>query len=256
VALSSTSLASTLEVCPLILMTLSQQFGADIYDRMSDDSKVASAINWLKLSTLAQGVRVVPTEQDEEEEGYNESQEIADFCKENLERIEPPIKQVCWSLLDAVISGYKVAEQTYEYVTEPGGDVKTYLKSIKVKPRNVTAFVVDAFQNLKAILGLIPGGGMGSVIPQGLMAFGPGTTGSSKYTPSNLIDRKKFLVFTHRPKDMDPRGTSALRPAYAPWWLKQQGIFMSTPNIFPGSPALHSLAQPLKERKARSIPTS
>jgi nitroreductase len=229
---------------PAHIDDLSQQFGADIYERMSDDSKVASAINWLKLSTLAQGVRVVPTEQDEEEEGYNESQEIADFCKENLERIEPPIKQVCWSLLDAVISGYKVAEQTYEYVTEPGGGVKTYLKSIKVKPRNVTAFVVDAFQNLKGILGLIPGGGMGSVIPQGLMAFGPGTTDSSKYTPSNLIGRKKFLVFTHRPKDMDPRGTSALRPAYAPWWLKQQGIYeytkylsrFASPSLFGTTP--------------------
>lgn len=223
---------------------LSQQFGADIYDRMSDDSKVASAVNWLKLSTLSSGARVVPTVDDENEDGYNESQGIADFCKENLARLDPPIKQVCWSLLDAVISGYKVAEQTYEFVTEPGGGVKTYLKTIKVKPRNVTAFVVDAFQNLKAILGLIPGGGMGSVIPQGLMAFGPGTN-SSKFIPSNLIDRKKFIVFTHRPKDMDPRGTSALRPAYTPWWLKQQAVFEYTKYLARfGSPSLIGITPP------------
>lgn len=227
---------------PAHIDDLTVQFGADIYDRMADDSKVASAINWLKLSTLASGARVVPTVQDETEDGYNESQDIADFCKENLERIDPPIKQVCWSLLDAVASGYKVAEQTYEYVTVPGEGVRTYLKTIKTKPRNVTAFVVDAFQNVKAILGLIPGGGMGSVIPQGLMAFGPGT--NNKFTPQNLIDRKKFIVFTHRPKDMDPRGTSSLRPAYSPWWLKQQAIYeytkylsrFASPSLFGTTP--------------------
>jgi phage gp29-like protein len=41
-------------------------------------------------------------------------------------------------------------------------------------------------------------------------------------TDERVLPREKFAIATFRPKDNDPRGTSDLRPAYNPWWLKLQ----------------------------------
>jgi hypothetical protein len=220
---------------------LTAQFGTDLYERMLDDSKVTSSNNWLKLSVMAQGMRLVATVDDEQEEGYDQAQEIRDFCWDNLMRVSPSIYRVCYSLLDAIADGYKVAEQTYEYVTEPGYGVRTYLKTIKTKPRNVTAFVVDSFLNIKGLLGVVPGSTSGSIMTQGLLGFTP----DSKFSPSNLLPRNRFVIFSHKPKNMDPRGTSDLRAAYTPWWLKQQTIYEYTKYLARfGSPGILGFTAP------------
>ena len=37
-----------------------------------------------------------------------------------------------------------------------------------------------------------------------------------------LIPLSKVAVLTYDEQDHDPRGNSALRPLYGPWWCKQQ----------------------------------
>lgn len=67
-------------------------------------------------------------------------------------------------------------------------------KSIKVKPRGSTRFVVD---NFMTVLGLVPRFKQGASISW-----------------DAIIDREKFLVLTLHKEDEDPRGKSSYRPAF------------------------------------------
>lgn len=218
---------SFMRTLPPYIDDLTQAYGADLYERMQNDSKVASSINLLKQSILAQDLHLLPAVNDEEQDGFELANEILEFCDRNLtQRLDQPIEQVLWSLLDGLAAGNKVAEQTYE-VIEDGSedDGKLCLKSIKVKARYTTAYVMDAFGNMVALLGLLPGGSYGSIITQGMLAFAPSGNGMKlRFSPNNILPREKFIVFTFRPVNNDPRGSSILRAAYTPWWQKQQAL--------------------------------
>jgi hypothetical protein len=41
-------------------------------------------------------------------------------------------------------------------------------------------------------------------------------------TIPSILPRSKFAIFSFRPDEGDPRGTSICRPAYSFWWTKQQ----------------------------------
>jgi hypothetical protein len=88
------------------------------------------------------------------------------------------------------------------------------LDRVTVKPRRAVAFVVDAFQRVIALKAIIPG-------QPGFIAADALFVGNLDADPT-VLPREKFAILTNRPKDADPRGTSDLRPAYTPWWLKQQ----------------------------------
>lgn len=197
-------------------------FGADLYERMMFDPKVAGAVNLLKLAILNQGVKLLNPIKDEKDPKHKQAQDILDFCVENLNNLKSGFVRVLWQLLDSMALGYKVAEQIYEL--GQGEQVgKLVLKDIKVKPRTSTAFVVDAYMNVVGLLALLPGQGFGSFLTQGLIGV-PQTSADSGSvgTPINLFPREKFVISTWNGKDSDPRGTSILRPAYNSWWIKTQ----------------------------------
>ena len=217
---------------------LSEQFGLEVYDRMLTDSKVNSSYNLFKLSVLSQDMRFVPAVSDQESPGYDQAQEIADFCQRNWFQMDTSQDDVLWTMLDAAAYGNKVAELVYHYPKAGEDSGKLCLKAIKTKARGATAFVVDAYGNLVALFGLYPGFGITSLIPMGLLAITPSYANSQgltvkqlndiarskKVQPPNLMPREKFLVYTFRPINTDPRGTSMLRAAYTPWWSKQQAL--------------------------------
>lgn len=206
---------------PFYIDDLTQDFGDDIYERMLLDPQVAKCINHLKLAALAQGIHLAPAV-DEEDPRYELAQEITDFCRRNLAGLEIPFDPAktpvplywqLWDLMDAIALGNKIAEQVY-HVPQRGPDAgKLCLKALKVKPRRAVALVVDSFLNVIGILGLIPG--------QGATTLCLTSIADPEQVP-NLLPRTKFAIFSFRPKDGDPRGTTLLRPAYNPWWLKQQ----------------------------------
>ena len=210
---------------------VTEAFGADLYDRMLLDGQVYSDINTLKMAILAEGVNLqCATDQwdVDPEDGtrtpkpeYPEAQEILEFCTRNLGdlcgRYDPETAssnyQAVYNLLDGMAFGYKIAEKVFEIQTV-GTDVgRMTLRRLKCKPRTAAAFVVDPYQNLMGILALIPGNAM-PVLVQALL-------GDPKDIP-NLLPIRKFCVFTWRSKDSDPRGTSLLRGAYCPWFIKVQ----------------------------------
>lgn len=220
---------------PWYIDDLQRDFGNDIYERMLADPKVKASFNTLKTSILREGIEVLPAEdlknpsQPEQPSlsGKRPRQssptaiEIANFCKRNLDAMGGAglrsFYGICYELLDGGAFGTKVGELIFnEAAIEVGTDrIIQTLKTIKVKPRTSTAFVVDAYANVVGLLGLIPGQGY-PVIVQGLMGR-PGDV-------PNMLPREKFCIFTWMPTDEDPRGNSQLRSAYQPWWFKMQNL--------------------------------
>lgn len=181
-----------------------RSYGDDAYRNMlRGDPVVSASINVLKAGVLEDGVTLAPAVTDETADGYDQAQEIHAFCCGVLDNLPVPLIDVLYNMLDALVYGNKVAELTYR---QDGGAL--VLDSIKVKPRQATAFVVDQFYNVLGLVGRMPGTAGSLVI-------------STDDNPT-LLPLDKFAVLTFRPRDNDPRGTSILRPAYNGWWLKQQ----------------------------------
>lgn len=196
---------------PWSIDDLTATLGDDIYDRMLLDSQVAFVLATLKTAVLAEGITLTAAIKEEDDPDYDRAQEVLTFCQEALKGLRPALETTCWSLLDALAYGHKMAELVWE-IRDVDGVPRMLPKAIKVKPRHVTAFAVDAFDNIVGILALIPG--------QGLPVQVGAVLGDSR--PPNLLPREKFAILTFHPKDSDPRGQSLLRPAYSPWWDKQQ----------------------------------
>lgn len=83
-----------------------------------------------------------------------------------------------------------------------GEHLRLMPKTIKVKPRNTTQFVVDDFMN---VLGLVPI-----------------NNNRANLKLDEIISREKFMVLTMNKRDEDPRGTSLYRPAFNWYNLKAQ----------------------------------
>ena len=193
--------------------------GADIYDRMQRDPQVSASIRTIKVSILAHGYQVVPADlpEDTTDTDRTQAEEIAAFCRHVLADLDIPFADVLSDLLNATAEGNKVAEKVWANTTWEGAG-RLALKAIKTKPRTSVAFAVDAFMNLIGILARVPGAANFPLRSGEIIGLDP------KNPPANLLPRDKFVVFTHEPRDADPRGTSLLRPAYDWWWIKQQAI--------------------------------
>lgn len=97
----------------------------------------------------------------------------------------------------------KVSDSVLKRPTLNSQKTRLMPKSIKVKPRNSTRFVVDDYMT---VLGLVP---------RHIRA-------QSNIQWSSIIDREKFLVLTLNKQDEDPRGKSTYRAAFNWYNIKAQ----------------------------------
>lgn len=231
-------LAQYLRSLPHYIDDATRDLGDDLYEQMLLDPQISSGIRLLKEEALANGVRLEPAVRppdptdslnepgltaddpingniDQQKGDAALAQEITDFCQNCLLSIDRPLIEFLYEMLDGIALGNQVAEKVYTKPVRmgPSNALRIKLKSLKVKPRKATAFCVDAFMNVVGIFGMIPG-----------MAY-PVLTGTAIVDPMgnvpNLLPRSKFAVFTWGSKAGDPRGSSLLRPAYNPWYLKR-----------------------------------
>ncbi|MES2460271.1 MAG: DUF935 family protein [Armatimonadota bacterium] len=200
---------------PSYIDDISHDFGPDIYDRMLLDAHVAGEVNAYRLSVLANGINLLPSHprpidaMDVAGERLHETaNQVLDFCARVLDELDTPIGPVISDMIGAFALGNKVAEIVYR---RDGSFLMP--DRLKVKRRETFAFVTDSRGNLIGLLGAIAG--------QTQQVVRPGIIVDPKVTP-NILPRNKFAVLTMRPQNADPRGTSALRPAYNPWWQKRQ----------------------------------
>jgi phage gp29-like protein len=201
--------AAALRSLPQSIDDITQDFGADLYERMLLDARVAAEVDNLKAAILEEGVNLAPAVDDADADGFALAATIHAAAERMLADCETPLDDVMWDTLAAIALGHRVAEVTYG----PGDAGRLDVVAIRPKPRTSVAFVVDAFNRLVGLLARIPG----QVGVAGLL-----TGLSVAATPPNLLPRAKFLVLSHRPVNADPRGTSLLRAAYTPWNLKQE----------------------------------
>ena len=200
------SLWRGVQTLPRQIDDLTRDLGDDLYERMLIDPQVQACVNVLRASVLADGVTLSPAVTDEQADGYTKAVEIADFCTSVLADLSTPLADALWDLLSALPLGVRIAEQVYRL--DQG---KLVLDRLKPKPRRSIALVTDPYLNVLGILGAKPG----QSLPLSMSA-------SDIQSVPGLLDRRKFAVFSFRPKNSDPRGTSILRSAYTPWWTKQQ----------------------------------
>ncbi len=203
---------------------VTQDFGDDLYERMLLDPQVVAVLNILRAAIIEEGVRLDSAVKDETADGYDLANEIEEFCESVIGDLQISIDDVLWDMLSAVAFGSRMAEQVYQdrpatAYALPGtspvsrtGQMLT-LAALKPKPRRSVAFVVDAFMNVQAIQAQLPG--------TGWMGLGTWDAQSAASWPG-VLPRHKFAVLSFRPESSDPRGTSAFRPAYTPWWTKMQ----------------------------------
>lgn len=252
----SIMLQSFLRSLPFYIDELSAAFGDDIWDRMALDPTVASSSLVLILGALGQGLQLTPAAKAGDAQ-FELAAELAAFVQANLNGMSSQPHRWLVQLAEGIKCGNKIAEKTYRE-SEPGEldqfpeltkrtlGTALLLGAMKVKPRHSYAFVVDIYQNLVGLVGLQPGKGI-AVLAQTLI--------TPSMVKENLLPREKFCVFTHLPMDEDPRGRSCIRPAYNPWFAKQQcyGEYLKylaqfgTPGVVGETPP-GSVAQPLRNQ--------
>lgn len=192
---------------------ISLAFGDDLYDKMMTDPIVASAVNIFKAGILAEGVTLSGAIADRDDPDYGRAAELVDWCERVLADLEGDLDVVLWNMLDALPYGNKVAELIWETDRSYAGTEQVVLRAAHVKPRRSVAMVVDPYKKLLGMLGLLPGQNAWPLT--GIQIADLAQVG-------NFVPAEKFLVLTNRMADNDPRGTSILRPAYDPWWRKEQ----------------------------------
>lgn len=195
---------------------ISRDFGDDIYERMQNDAQIRACLELAKMAILGGGLSIRSCRKETEDQ-HELAVQVADFCSRNIDSLQRPfITETLHDMLDSLAVGSKVAEIVCE-IRKAGPDKgKLCLKEIKVKPRKCYAFVVDAFLNCVGLLGLVPGSGT-TLLTNSFIGMEQNLRNIKNFFP-----RKKFCVLTCQPTNGDLRGTSILRAAYDPWWLKQQ----------------------------------
>jgi hypothetical protein len=197
--------------------------GIDVYERMSKDPTVSKNIQIQKLSVVAEGIDLSPAINDKEHPEFALAHDIKEFHERSLKNLHRPVSQIIGEMMAALKRAHIVAEITYRDPVTTGPDaLKLLLKSIKVKPRNTTAFVMDAYRNVLGLTAWVYGG-------------------VHKVDGTNIDDNKifpleKFAILSFETEDEDPRGINPLRPAYNFWqgkclvpglhlkWLEKSGL--------------------------------
>lgn len=198
----------TLKTLPHPLDDLSADLGLDIYRRMLLDPQVNACVTLMKAAILEDGITLAPSITDAEHDDYKKAVEVRDEAMAMLDRLETPLDEVLWNMADAMAYGSKVAEKVYALRPGLDGDRKFQLIRLKPKAHNATSFVVDDYLNV-----------IGFAVNKVNSPYS--TTALDR---ADLLPPEKFIWLSWHPVNGDPRGTSLLRPAYNPWWRKNQII--------------------------------
>lgn len=190
----------------------SAAFGDDVYDRMALDPIVASTLMIFNAAILEDGLLMASPVKDPKDPEAALADEILAAANQMIEDLDTPLDSVLWDMMKMVHLGNRVAELIWTLKERPDGFYKESITAIKVKPRRAIAFVMDPYGNLLGLQAVIPGQPM---VPR------PGSTVDPK---APLLPLSKFLIFSFRPSESDPRGSSILRPAFNTWVDKIQTL--------------------------------
>lgn len=203
--------ASAIRSLPWAIDDLTGEIGDDVYERMMRDPQIIACLAIWKASIIEDGASLMPAVTDSMDPDVDMAKAICGAATEMLDNLDTPLDAALWNLMDAAALGNKIAELIWRVDETPDG-TRLNLRAIKCKPRRMTAFVVDRYNNVVGITAARKNEPM-------LWA-----AGGRIYNPpkEDILPREKFAILTFRPIDDDPRGTSILRAAYDPWFRKRQ----------------------------------
>lgn len=182
-----------------------------IIEAMMDDPMVRACVDTRVTKMLCGELRFHPSVEEEAiEEGANTvarykgdpeiSRWAADFCERAHRNMDLPIPVWAFGFArDYLTYGHKVAEKILELQVEGPDAGFYYLRSLKIKAQWAYHLCTDPYLNMVAIYAQT--------------IWGPA-----------YIDKRHFFVMSNQPQDSDPRGTSILRGAKAPWARKQKRL--------------------------------
>lgn len=182
--------------------TTDEDLSLDVYAKMAKDPHVSACVAILKTAILEDSISFQPTEPDN-----TTAEQIAIECKAMFAALDIDPVDVLWDMLDAIVYGHRIAEIVYA-PTRINGRLRTAISRIAPKPVGSLKFVVDPYLR---VLGFV--GQLGTTTPK---------TGPVNISDPALLDKEKCAYLSVRPMNGDPRGTSLLRPAYNPYYIKQQ----------------------------------
>lgn len=201
------------------------EYGDEIYEEMeANDTEVSKCFNLLKISVVSDNYSIAPAVALKENPLYDDAVTIQSFCQRAIDnagkpRNGTPFLEFCEQLMDAVMYGHKIGEQTYEFGAGEDKD-RLLLKYLKVKPQKSIGIAVDEFMN---ILGFRP------LLNRNAAKTATGTADTrddkSQLGSANddaIYARDKFVLFTLRKRDQDPRGHSAFRAGVMAYKSKQR----------------------------------
>lgn len=156
--------------------------------RMQNDPQVKACLSTKKFAVLSQGWEVhaaSPAPADVE---------VADFVRGCFNDLRGSLLDDLYDVLDALALGVSVTEIVYKLITDGPNAGKVGLAALKAKDPGDFQFETDAFLNLTGLRG----------------------------TAGMVFDPSKFVIYSYMPAYENPLGTSDLRAAYRPWFIKGQ----------------------------------
>jgi hypothetical protein len=211
-----------LAALPTPIDDLDRELGTDVLRKMMLDPQINSSIYLAAVATMSRGMRIKPRVTDKLDPRYEDALFMMGFIEDNLAGLEHSTTELLVDMIvGSLVVGNCVAEQNY-YLKEGGKhDGKLMLKNLKTKPPEVYAFLTDRFGNVPALAVPGPKGSVG--IPPMVLADSQANlvlSGETVLLGSGwrAVPLAKFAVLANRKRYGDPRGYSALRPAYGAWY--------------------------------------
>ena len=171
--------------------------GYEIYTRdMMADDQVKRCVRLLKLGVVVGGYSIAPAV-GEDEDGYSEAREIADFVEYCITEMDGSFERVLMNIAHGIVPGFSVQEINYRLIEDGKYKGKIGIKSIKPKPANTFSFDIDPYGNIENLIQQVG-------------------------TKAEVIPIEKVLLYTYDPESTGlPQGGSDLRAAYRHYLRKK-----------------------------------
>jgi hypothetical protein len=179
----------------------------DTIKKMKKDPAVLSSLEYLRMCVFGEPLEIYPSRKPEDPE-FARAIEIADFVRDCLNGMESPLSKILPQFAGAFETGHKVGEIVYRTETAGPHAGRLVLSRIKLKPRKSVGFVVDRYWNVLGFLGIDRRRNFSVANSAPIL------------NPTDILPREKFVCWTVREEDNDPRGRSVLIAAKLHWEAK------------------------------------
>lgn len=197
---------------------LLRQHGYQLYRQMLADSEVDASLDLIVQASSADPVTAIspldPTDPD-----FKLSQELADFVNYVFEciGIDTWRREQTRTML---AFGNATSEIDFDWIETGRYANHLTIKELRLQLPEDFGYIIDRWGEIYGVAPL--GAAAAYQFTMGnLVAL---STDQAVTFLKGAVPRYKLAIWTWEKKGTDPRGTSALIPAYIPWWAKQRAI--------------------------------